>query len=408
MKLLTLIKYDLKHYFNSITALLAMIVLPILIIVAAVQISTALFVNHSFVDPITLLIVDEEQSFYTNFFIQKIIETPSLQTNIEIIKTNQEEGQKLLDTNKGAGMVIIPETFTDDMQKGIYQPLTVIGNHNKPLQATMIKEGMESVTNLMSAAQSAVFTVIDYAREQGLTENEIDQIFQKSAISFSLKALGRDQLFSQTIKTPWMDMEPIHFYFSSILILFLSLYGLQGMYLTINERQNKITRRIRSVGLPLWKILIGKWTALSLFLFAQASIILWLSKALKLFQIKGSLKLSLLLLLIISACISTLILLISALSKNDYVASMAIFIISILGVFIGGGIIPFAYMPDFIEQLGPFTLNYWASQGLTYALFTTQTGIVWKSTWIIGLLTLTLLSCVFLILEWKERKHETM
>lgn len=408
MKLLMLIKYDLKNYFNSITALVAMIILPILIIVAAVQISTALFVNHSFVDPITLLIVDKEKSFYTNFFIQKIVETPSLQANIEILKTNQEQGQKLLDTNKAAGMVIIPETFTDDMQKGIYQPLIVIGNHNKPLQATMIKEGMESVTNLMSAAQSAVFTVIDYAREQGLGEDEINQIFQKSAISFSLKALGRDQLFSQTIKTPWMDMDPIHFYFSSILVLFLSLYGLQGMYLTINERQNKITRRIRSVGVPLWKILIGKWTALSLFLFAQAGIILWLSKALKLFQIKGDLKLSLILLLLICSCISTLVLLISALSKNDYIASMAIFIVSILGVFIGGGIIPYAYMPNFIEQLGRLTLNYWAIQGLTYALFTSQTDIVWKSAGIIGILTVTFLCFILLILEWKERKYETM
>ena len=159
-----------------------MIVLPILTIVAAIQISTALFVNHSFVGPINLLIVDQEESFYTSFFIQKIIQTPSLQENIEIVKTTKEEGQKLLDTNKAAGMVIIPEAFTDNMQKGIYEPLVVIGNHNKPLQATMIKEGMESVTNLMSAAQSAVFTVCDYARDQGLIEAEVNKFFNISGI----------------------------------------------------------------------------------------------------------------------------------------------------------------------------------------------------------------------------------
>lgn len=408
MKLLTLIRYDLKNYFHSKVAFLAMIILPILIVLGAVQISTTLFVNHSFVDPITLIIVDQEKSFYTNFFVQKIIETPSLQKNIEIVRTSKEEGQKLLDTNKAAGMVIIPEEFTDNMQRGIYEPLMVIGNHNKPLQAIMIKEGMESVTNLMSAAQSAVFTVVDYARMAGLSENDIDQIFQKSAISFSLKALGRDQIFSEMIKTPWMNMEPVHFYFSSILALFISLYGLQGMYLTIRQRQNKITIRIRSVGIPLWKIILSKWIALSLFLFAQAGIILWLATFLKLFEIKGDLNLSLLLLLIISSCISALTLLISTLSKNDYVGSMAIFIISILGVFLGGGIVPYAYMPSFLEQIGKLTMNHWAIQGLTYSLFTTQKDILWQSARILGIWTLIFLVFSFLTSLWKETKHEAV
>lgn len=408
MKLLTLIRYDLKHYFNSKTALLAMTILPILTILAAVKISTALLVNHSFVAPITLLIVDEEESFYTNLLIQNIIETPSLQNNIEIIKTSKEEGPKLLDKNEAAGMVIIPNQFTTNMQNGIYEPLIVIGNYNKPLQATMIKEGMESVTNLMSAAQSAVFTVCDYARENKVSPKELDLIFKTSALSFSSKALGRDQIFSETIKTPWMDMAPIYFYFSSVLVLFISLYGLQGMYLYINERQNKLTTRIRTIGIPLWKIILAKWISLTLFLFIQAGIILGLSIILKLFKINGELKLGLLVLLIICSCISSFILLISSLSKNDYIGSMAIFIISILGVFLGGGIVPYAYMPTFIEQLGKLTMNHWAVQGLIYSLFGNQNHIVWQSTRIMGLLTIVFLFSMLFTLGWEEKSHETI
>ncbi len=381
-----------------------MIVLPLLIILAAVQISTSLFVNQSFVEPITLLIADEEESFYTKFFIQKIEETPSLQNNIEVVKIGVKEGQALMDSNKAAGMVIIPEGFTENMQNNIYDPLIVIGNHTKPLQATMIKEGMESVTNLMSGAQSAVFTVVDYAREYNVPGEKVNEIFKKSALAFSFKALGRDQIFSKTIKTPWMDMDPIHFYFSSILVLFLSLYGLQGMYLMIHERQLKITTRIRSIGVSLWKIIASKWISLSLFLFAQGSIILWLGKAFKLFDLKGDLKMSMLLLLIIASCISALVLLVSSFSKNDYIGSVAIFVISIVGVFLGGGIVPYSYMPSVIEQMGKFTMNYWAIQGLTYSLFGNQPEIFWQSASILGILTGFFLFCTFVRLLWEEKR----
>ena len=407
MKLITIIQYDLKNYLHSKKAFLMMLILPILAIITAVQISTTLFVNHSFINPITLVIVDQEQSFYTNLFIQKITETPSLQQNIEIIKTSEEEGYKLLKENKAGGMVIIPDHFTSNMQESIFDPIIVIGNHKKPLEATIIKEGMESPTNLMSAAQSAVFTVVHYGMEHELTPEQVDQVFQKAAISFSLKALGREQIFSQTIKTPWMDLEASYFYFSSILILFLSLYGLQGMYFYISERENKILTRIISTGVPLWKIILGKWISLTLFLFIHANIIVWACKIMKLFEISGEMGLGILLLLITCSCISSFILMISMVSKNSYLASMIIFGVSLLGVFLGGGLIPYTYMPNFMEQFGKFTMNYWSNQGLIYALFSSQSDKVWQSILIISGLAIVSLVCLALIMLWKDNKYET-
>ncbi len=408
MQFLALIKNDLRHYFNSKFAFIVMIIFPIITILTIANLSSSLLTNSSAIDPIPLVIVDKEESFYTDFFIQKITETSSLQSNIEIIKTDEKMGQNLIDSNNAAGMVIIPEDFTDNMQKGIFEPLIVIGNHKRPLQATIIKEGMGSVTNLMSAAQSAVFTVCDYAREYEVSQEQIDLIFQRAAMSFSLKALGRDHIFSETIKTPWMDMEPTYFYFSSLLIFFVSLYGLQGMYLYISEKENKITTRIRSLGIPLWKIILAKWISLTLFLFIQAGIILSVFIALELFELTGNLKLGLLLLLIICACISSLTLFITSLSKNAYIASMAIFIISILGVFVGGGIVPYSYMPDFIGVLGKLTMNHWALEGLTYSLFGNQVGIVWKSITIIAMLTISFLCAMLVKLSREENKYETI
>jgi len=408
MKLITIIQYDLKNYFHTKKAFLMMLILPILAIIIAVEISTTLFVNHSSIDPITFVIADQEQSFYTNFFIQKIIETPSLQENIEIIQTSEAEGYKLLRENKIGAMVIIPDQFTSNMQESIFDPIIVIGNHKKPLEATIIKEGMESATHLMSAAQSAVFTIVHYGMKEELDPAQVDEAFQKAALSFSLKALARDQIFSQTIKTPWMDLEPAYFYFSSLLILFLSLYGLQGMYTYIYERENKIITRVLSTGLPLWKIILGKWISLTFFLFIHGNIIVWICKTMKLFEISGKIELAVLLLLIASSCISSFILLASILSKNNYIASMIIFSMSLLGVFLGGGIIPYTYMPGFMEKLGKLTLNYWSIQGLIYALFSNQTDKVWHSILIISILLGLSLICLALSVLWKDKKYETI
>lgn len=408
MQLLSLIKNDLKHFIGSKSALIIMLIFPIITILTVARLSSTLLINSSAIDPIILVIADREKSFYTDFFIEKIIETPSLQDNIEIIITDEEEGQNLIDNNEAAGLVIIPENFTSNMQKSIFEPIIVIGNHKKPLQATIIKEGMESATNLMSAAQSAVFTVCDYAREYEVSEEQIDITFQKAAVSFSLKALARDQIFSETIKTPWMDMESTYFYFSSLLIFFISLYGLQGLYLYLSEKENKIITRIRSVGVPLWKIILGKWLSLTFFLFIQGTIILASFMGLGLFEATGNLNLGLLLLLVICSCISSLTLFIASLSKNDYIGSMAIFIISILGAVIGGGIVPYSYMPDFMERLGRLTMNHWALEGLIYSLFGNQVDIVLKSITIIGSLAISFLCLIILKLHWEEKKYDAI
>lgn len=403
MKLLTLIRYDLKNYFYSKTAFLAMILLPILVIAAAVGISTTLLVNSSFIEPMVLVMVDQEDSFYTNFFVEKILQTPSLQDNIEIIQTSEEEGTQLLKENKAAGMVIIPAEFTSKMQESIFLPIKVIGNYNKPLEATMIKEGMQSATNLMSAAQSGVFTITHYSLEAGVGQEEFDRIFQQSALTLSSKALGRDQMFSETIKTPWFDMEANYFYFASLLVFFISLYGLQGIYLYINQRDHQLITRMKTMGISLWHIASGKYLSLTIFLFIQSSIILYLCQALKFFRLKGDMKLGLLVLLLICSCISALTLLMAAFSKNHYIGSMLVFIVSLLGVFLGGGIIPYAYMPNSLASLGKFTFNHWSVQGLIYSLFTNEADIAWQSLGLLGLLTVIFLSGLVIKLTWEEK-----
>ena len=204
-----------------------------------------------------------------------------------------------------------------------------------------------------------------------------------------------------------MDLQASYFYFSSILILFLSLYGLQGMYLYMSQKENKIITRMISTGLPLWKIILGKWLALTFFLFVHANLIVWLCKIMKLFEISGEIGLAILLLLITSSCISSLTLIISMISKNSYLASMMIFALSLLGVFLGGGLIPYSYMPSFMEQFGKFTLNYWSNQGLIYALFSQQADKVWQSILIISGLTIVSLVCLILSILWKDKKYET-
>ena len=201
-----------------------------------------------------------------------------------------------------------------------------------------------------------------------------------------------------------MDLEPVYFYFSSILILFISFYGLQGMYLYIQERENKITTRIKTSQVALSTIIIGKWISLSLFLFIQGSIVLLICMSLKLFSSSINIRLGLFFILIICSCIASLTLLITSFSKNDYIGSISIFCISILGIFLGGGIVPYSYLPRFVEQFGKLTFNHWAIQGLIYSLFDNDYYIVWQSGLVITGLTIAFLAIIYGRLLWEDNR----
>ena len=172
---------------------------------------------------------------------------------------------------------------------------------------------------------------------------------------------------------------------TSVMMLLFSVAGIGGSFL--DEKQEGMLKKLLCSPVPPNYILLGKLVFANIISIAQLSIMFiyaWLFFGLDIMHHLPSL--TLIILTMAFACSGFGIVLASFAKTRQQVQGFSSIIVLIMSC-IGGSIIPIFVMPEIMQKIAVFTVNYWGIQGI-YDIF-------WK---LVPLTDITFLSRVFVLI----------
>ncbi|OOE14613.1 ABC transporter permease [Fictibacillus arsenicus] len=262
-----------KCWLKQPMPLFAMMLFPLLLLGITYLGLKPLLDEKKWVEPFAVAIVDEDNTFETKLLMKQYEESEELQAVLSFQKTNGKTASEMLADNEIAGMVMVPDGFTQGIRRGKNIPVTVIGNPERPFQAELLQQVMVSNANLISAAQSGANAAFHYLRKMGLSSEEFATYRDAIITDFTLQALNRNKIYETETLSAFGGITPVEFYSLSGVLILLLIGGLFGMSLTARGEQTALRERLSLQGVRSSVFFFGNIISVFMLLVIQSFVL---------------------------------------------------------------------------------------------------------------------------------------
>ncbi|HOL91205.1 MAG TPA: ABC transporter permease [Clostridiales bacterium] len=355
-----LLKNDIRLFLRDWKACVLLLIAPLFFISFFTYALSPYLEESSFIEPFPIAVVDKEDTTQTRMLINQVEEIGIFS---EVIRMDEEEALRSLADKEVGGVIIIPEDFTNSVSMGENKPVTVVGNGAMPLQAYVVKNIVQSASNLVTAAQGAINTIWHYDTEAGLSDSGRDERFNEAVMDYMLAALARTSIFVSEDAVSEYSVTPAEYFTAALIIVFMMFAGMPGMKMLVTERTSGITSRISAAPVRVWKVVLSKLLVSVMLLVIQFGIIIFMTS--KIFNnywgapVKDVLILFGGIILAVSAWSVFTASVSPTPASADIIGNLGILLMAVLG----GSIYPLTSMPEGIRRISVLTINRWAMDG---------------------------------------------
>jgi ABC-2 type transport system permease protein len=403
MKMRGLLFFELKKILKSPLTFLFIIVAPTLLIAMISYGIHPLLSSNSVIEKFDVAIVNQDNSSTSRSIIEQFQSSEEFADVVSFVHVQFPEGKRLIQANKVASIVIIPEGFSSSLKKGENKPLEVIGNYKRPLQSTLFKEMMTSALNLITAAQSGVNTAYHYLHNE-VSKKESKAIVKDAIVHFTFHSLSRHDVFELKTFEKINFFTPIEYYSSAGIIVILYIVSLFSIIVISTKESEAINNRLITFGVGFVPLVIAKFfTILTVLAFQLGMVTLSLLIFVEQFMVEDILLTSIVLILILVA-VSAINTFFISLRLNALATSIVAFITFAFMSYAGGSIIPLTILPENIRIYSVITINHWGHHGLLHSLFISDFTEMKKS--ILPLITFTCISLALSLVMTKIRMRQ--
>lgn len=368
MKSFVWIRYELKNMLADVKVVGLLFIVPLLLLFLFGYVLAPYFKEESQFEKIDLALINQDNSQETQMMIQHFLNNEYVKRSVRLTQLHEEGARQMLADDKVSAVIIIPEGFSRDIERGINTPVTVLGNPARPLQAALVRTLMESGADMVTAAQSGVNTIYTYMARAGVSQEELQSAFRESVLQFTLQTLNRQEMWEKTSVSLYGDVSMQQYYLVTIGIIFVLCSGLVGVRMGTSDSR-LLERRLRSQGIGSFQFVIVRWITLSIFVaipyFYYFGILAWMMRA----SYQGEISYLLIMSLVFPLTVSALFTTVFTCLKNMATINLASFVLIIGMSVVGGTIIPLAYLPLWVEKFQYISLNYWLAQAIFSSFF---------------------------------------
>ncbi|WP_078554124.1 ABC transporter permease [Bacillus alkalicellulosilyticus] len=402
MKSLIWLTFEMKNMVADKKVVAFLICGPLLLLIILGYLLAPFFVEEGNFEKIDIALVNHDNSNETKMILRHFMNNEDVKRVIELSQVKEQAARDMLLHNEVAAVIIVPEGFSRDLARGINTPITVLGNHQRPLQSKVINHLMQSGINMVNASQSGINTVYFYMQDAQVDSEQLQRIFQESIVSFTLHSLGRQEIWEKRSISPYGEVSIDQYFVTNLGFVFLFFIGLLGVRIGTSDSL-LLERRLLSLGVGSIHIVFTRWMSLSLFIclpyFLYYGSVGWLFKD----YFTGSIPLVMIYSVVSILTISALFISISMCFKNMVTVNVISFFLILMLPLIGGTIIPLAYLPLWVEKIHVLSLSHWLSQGAFLSFFSQEQPVFWISVFVLFLFTFFLLTVTTVI--HKQRRE---
>lgn len=310
-------------------------------------------------------VVVREDNMMTHMALSYVENMESVSQLCRFVQVSEEEGLRRLERGELAALIVLPEQLVEGIMNGQNPSVDVIFPKDARLEAMLFRELTESGSGLLQVAQAQIYGAIDTAKEYNLTEQL--SVIETDIDSYNLAfALDRLAMYDEETVSATGRMSVLQYYAASGMVLFLFLAGM-AVY-PVMQRENPAFRRqlTRNGTGALWQsfcrwlcgfICIALLVCVAWVLISAASSLMpgvgrSLTSTLISGRNHGTLLTRIGTFLLMLVTVTTFINMIYSVTGSKTSSILLIFLFSVLLLYLSGGFIPSALLPQAVRAVG--------------------------------------------------------
>lgn len=341
--MLPLLSLELKKIREDYRRLLFSVLFMLAIGGAVYAVARELADRESLFEPFSIGVVDYDQSMETGLLIRFFNNTKDFSKTITLQVMEAEEAAQMLKDGSLPAYFVIPANFVDDVKTGRNSAFRFYGSRKLPLQAALARLLAEGGVAFLSSSQSGIYATIDYALENGLDSETVDNsVVMPINILFATKLLAFQDFFEEKVVTLSAGLPVSRYYlfsFSGFLLLLLMTVWVPGL-----QKPPGVTIRYKAAGIPLAVVrFAGFFKIFTVNMILCAPLYYFFGYKI----------------IFMAACSSGFAVMTAEWFASRQAAGIFIFFFALLCLLASGGVVPMAYLPAVFHKLQYLTPNYW-------------------------------------------------
>ncbi|MCM1261168.1 MAG: ABC transporter permease [Butyrivibrio sp.] len=350
-------KLELKRMIKLMPSMLFEACMLLLILTAVAFGAGKLLYQDSPLIRINIAVIEEEENPLTDMAVNYIQGMESIAGHCSFNIVTKEEGFKMLNEGNAAAVLYLPAGMIEGIMNGSNVPVQVFFPKNAGIESALLKELTDAGLKMLRVAQAEIYGIYDTAKEYGvlgdisMLETDIDMY----NLAFALDRLA---LYEIRQVSAAGSLNFGQYMAASGAVFFLMLMGM-ACYPIMQPYPDALQSQLKRNGIGIWQQCFGKWlcglcsiTISGIFFLLIAKAVLkatdgsMLLPSMELGQIGTA--------VVILICISTFIFMIFQMAANGSAAILALFFISMVMQYFSGGILPSAFLPAAVWNIGKF------------------------------------------------------
>ena len=357
--MLKIFKKDMQLFIQDKQSLMISFLLPIILISLFGFIFKSNSDDGNNLNPIKLLICDEDNSGLS----EKLISVLDSSMNLEITQMKYAQSIDLINKGKYIGVLIFHNGFQDSLNKNLPLPLEI--KYDKAhelelrlLQSIIIKKFLDTIGNEILTGQINTYVKSTFS---DIDSNLSVIIKQNSNISINFEQLIDLKLTSIVGERKKVSLNLIQAIAGTAIIMLLFSVTMHATSIIAEKEKGTINRLLYSP-LKVVNILFGKMLSAFFIALCQLSVMFLFSIVVFKFDITINLPAFILLVFTTILAVIGFGFFLAAVSNTRQQAENLSTIVIIVMSAIGGSMVPLFMMPEIMEKFAHFTINYWVIQ----------------------------------------------
>lgn len=263
---------------------------------------------------------------------------------------SEEEGYRMLENGEILFFIIVPERFFTGIMDSTNPQLTIVIKNYDDISTYIANELLMSYARYLGVAQAGIYSALDTVREQENWTPELENIvLENTNVIYLERALNHGRYLETVDAKDAGDYTLIEHYIASAILLTLCF---SGFILTawIQGKGNGIKVQLNTRGISSVHIFFADFIAcIEAVIIAYIPCLIGAVIYTKQFR-PGGLLTVIPVLIVVALFIS----LISSCCNTCFTANITIFIVALVLVYIGGGILPSSFLPNIIRRISAF------------------------------------------------------